>query len=164
MPRFLITPGFAAVLVLGAACALGKADTFPFEGVTRLARASFHRSNPAMRVAAVPGTMRDKDGRANAAGNFGRIKNSDADRKVPATTSDAEGTVHKCSEFAAPELVGGMLQGSLRYPSSNERGKVTALVAAKPTDTIREKASSTSTCARRPCSRPHTSWVRSSHK
>jgi acetylornithine deacetylase/succinyl-diaminopimelate desuccinylase-like protein len=96
--------------------------------------------NPAQRLAALLGSMKDDDGRVTIAGYYDTVKLTDAERKIMAEVPDDENEIKQRVGIAKPETVGRNLQEALQYPSLNIRGMESAAIGEKGANIIPSQA------------------------
>ena len=96
--------------------------------------------NPAQRLAALLGSMKDEDGRVTIAGYYDRVQLTPAERKILAEVDDNEAVLKKRVGIARAETVGRNYQEALQFPSLNIRGMAAAAIGDKAANIIPAKA------------------------
>lgn len=78
--------------------------------------------NPAMQLAELLASMKDRDGRVLIEGYYNGIELTSRDREVLANVPDDLDSLRQALGFSQPEEVGGSLQEAIQYPTLNIRG------------------------------------------
>ena len=84
--------------------------------------------NPAVRLAQLIASMKDKDGRVTIPGFYDGIELTDEVREILSRTPDDEKQIQEQIGIAAPDRVGSSYQEAIQYPSLNVRGMASAWV------------------------------------
>jgi acetylornithine deacetylase/succinyl-diaminopimelate desuccinylase-like protein len=110
-------------------------------------RASLHSGhfgnyvpNPAQRLAALLGTMKDDDGRVLVEGFYDGVELTAEDRAALAAVPDDEAALLERAGIARAERVGANYQEALQYPSLNVRGLAAGGVGAQAVNAIPSQA------------------------
>jgi acetylornithine deacetylase/succinyl-diaminopimelate desuccinylase-like protein len=96
--------------------------------------------NPALRLAALLASMKDDQGRVTIPGYYGRVKLSEADRKIMAAVPDDEVALRQRLGIAQAEKVGANYQEAMQYPSLNVRGMASGAVGDKVSNIVPDRA------------------------
>ena len=87
--------------------------------------------NPALRLAQLLGSMKDREGRVIIPGFYDGIGLDDETRKILKTVPDNEDVIQQKLGIAGTDKVGSNLQEALQYPSLNIRGMAAGWVGSK---------------------------------